>query len=430
MIDYQKNRRESASTRRLATVGFVLVIASGLVIAALPSTALRGTPGGTPRGAPQTNPRSIHFVDDFERGLLDAWQMPYPEDWEILAEDGNRYLHMKRNREPGVPRRPLQFVLLKGVNVGTFDFRARVRRKGKSMIVVFNYVDTLHFYYAHLSADAGKQQPVHNGIFLVNNAPRVRIAGLDAPPALPDNSWHQVRVARNAASGRIEVWSDVESQPLFTVVDRTFACGQIGIGSFDETGDFDDVQLRSDDAGCSPGNVPPGSKDQGPAANRKKLGVIAMKVTGQEFLLGTAGGKTNIDLLLRYSLSLPVSAAVVGMPHLDFISHNAELVRNFSPLAPSELERLFRANAVSRIEPDYAEPQLCQRAPSALRGITVPRGRPAQNLTHLHHVSDFKISSRVHGEDGVAASCHHAISQALTGGSVKPRHALFQQHQL
>ena len=62
-------------------------------------------------------------------------------------------------------------------------------------------------------------------------------------------------------------------------------------------------------------------------------------------------------------------------------------------LAPNTRTPPFRANAVSRIEPDYAEPQLCQRAPSALRGITVPRRRPAQNSTHLHHVSDFKISS-------------------------------------
>src|SRR6266571_1030325 len=44
-----------------------------------------------------------------------------------------------------------------------------------------------------------------------------------------------------------------------------------------------------------------------PAARKKRLGVIAMKVTGQEFLLGTDSGKTDIDSLLRYSLSLPVT---------------------------------------------------------------------------------------------------------------------------
>ena len=123
------------------------------------------------------------------------------------------------------------------------------------MIVVFNYVDTLHFYYTHLSVDRGGAQPVHNGIFIVNGEPRKRIAGIAADPALPDRDWHHVRIARNAQAGSIEVFMDHASAPLFSTVDRTFTCGLVGIGSFDETGDFADVGLRSDDAGCEPGAV-------------------------------------------------------------------------------------------------------------------------------------------------------------------------------
>jgi uncharacterized protein len=85
-----------------------------------------------------------------------------------------------------------------------------------------------------------------------------------------------------------------------------------------------------------------------PAANRKNLGVIAMKVTGQEFLLGAGDGKTDIDSLLRYSMSLPVTTAVIGMPKPEFIEHNTELARNFSPLNGDEAERLRRALAPSR----------------------------------------------------------------------------------
>jgi predicted aldo/keto reductase-like oxidoreductase len=90
-----------------------------------------------------------------------------------------------------------------------------------------------------------------------------------------------------------------------------------------------------------------------PAANRKKLGVIAMKVTGQEFLIGSGAGKADIDMLLRYSLSLPVSAAVIGMPHLDFISHNAEIAGSFTPLGPAELDRLRQQVGVSRQELEH-----------------------------------------------------------------------------
>ncbi len=196
--------------------------------------------------------RSLNFQDDFEKGSLSAWEFPFPEDWQILAEGPNHYLHMLRNREPGVPRRPLQFALFNGPRVGSFELTTRLRREHSSLIVVFNYVDTMHFYYAHLSVDMGAKQPVHNGIFIVNGEPRKRIAGLEAEPALPDTGWHTAHFVRDATSGEIEVFMDGAKQPLFSVRDSTFTCGRVGIGSFDETGDFDDVELKSNDADCKP----------------------------------------------------------------------------------------------------------------------------------------------------------------------------------
>jgi hypothetical protein len=208
----------------------------------------------------------LWFMDDFESGKLDDWQFPHPEDWVILEAGGDHYLHMVRSREPGVPRRPLQFALLKGVKAGNFSFETRVRREGRSMIVVFDYVDTLHFYYAHLSGDRGTAQPVHNGIFIVNGGERVRLAGTEAPPALPDHDWHMIRIERSNTGGTIDVYSDVQGSPIFSVVDRTLTCGQIGIGSFDETGDFENVSLIADNEGCSPVSPAEGGKPQPIAA--------------------------------------------------------------------------------------------------------------------------------------------------------------------
>lgn len=212
--------------------------------------ALLGTVGG-----PEAVVRSLAFKENFEHGDLRAWRFPFPEDWEIFSEGPNHFLHMKRNRQPGVPRRPLQFALLEKARVGSFELQTKIRREGRSMIIVFNYVDTLHFYYAHLSADRGTEQPVHNGLFIVNGEARRRIAGTDAPPALPDREWRQVRVVRDASSGLIEVFVDGGKDHVFSISDRTFTCGQIGVGSFDETGDFDDIAFKSKDAGCEPGAV-------------------------------------------------------------------------------------------------------------------------------------------------------------------------------
>jgi hypothetical protein len=194
---------------------------------------------------------SLSIRDDFHPDSLSAWEMPFPEDWEILQEGSLGYLHMKRPRDPGIPRRPLQFVRLKGTKVGSFALDVKVRRGGGSMIVVFNYVDTLHFYYAHLSKDPGTKVDVHNGVFIVDGGPRRRIAGLEASPALPDLSWHDVRIVRDVRSGSIQVFLDKDTEPRFSVVDHTFTYGQVGIGSFDETGDFALFRLNSNDASHS-----------------------------------------------------------------------------------------------------------------------------------------------------------------------------------
>ena len=85
-----------------------------------------------------------------------------------------------------------------------------------------------------------------------------------------------------------------------------------------------------------------------PAANKKNLGVIAMKVTGQEFLVGDGAGKAGMKSLLRYSMSLPVSTAVVGMPHPEMLAGNVETARTFSPLTDMEKARLRQQLGTAR----------------------------------------------------------------------------------
>ncbi len=85
-----------------------------------------------------------------------------------------------------------------------------------------------------------------------------------------------------------------------------------------------------------------------PAANKKNLGVIAMKVTGQEFLVGEGAGRADMNALLRYSMSLPVTTAVVGMPKPEMLAHNVEIARSFSPLTDPERQRLRQQVGTSR----------------------------------------------------------------------------------
>lgn len=103
-------------------------------------------------------------------------------------------------------------------------------------------------------------------------------------------------------------------------------------------------------------NLPPVPEDSFervalPVAKKKNLGVIAMKVTAQENLIGHGPGKAAIEPLLQYALSLPVSVAVVGMPKLEYIRQNVAIARDFTPMPANEMRdfshRMAEANKLA-----------------------------------------------------------------------------------
>jgi uncharacterized protein len=98
------------------------------------------------------------------------------------------------------------------------------------------------------------------------------------------------------------------------------------------------VGMKSGPGGMVPNEAMPPSFETValPVATRKQMGVLAMKVFAQDALLSHA----TPEKLLYYSLSLPITAAVVGMPKLAHIAENVQLARSFTPLPKSEMERI------------------------------------------------------------------------------------------
>jgi aryl-alcohol dehydrogenase-like predicted oxidoreductase len=47
-------------------------------------------------------------------------------------------------------------------------------------------------------------------------------------------------------------------------------------------------------------------------------------------------------------MSLPVTTAVVGMPHVEMLEHNIAMARSFSALKEDEMERLRHVLSPSR----------------------------------------------------------------------------------
>ena len=45
------------------------------------------------------------------------------------------------------------------------------------------------------------------------------------------------------ASGKIDVYFDDMTKPVMTATDKTFSSGKVGIGSFDDAGNFDQIAV-------------------------------------------------------------------------------------------------------------------------------------------------------------------------------------------
>jgi len=73
-----------------------------------------------------------------------------------------------------------------------------------------------------------------------------------------------------------------------------------------------------------------------PVANKKKMGVIAMKVMAQDALVGPA----EPSKLMSYSLSLPITAVVIGMPKMEHIEENCKWAKAFKPMPASERKQM------------------------------------------------------------------------------------------
>ena len=158
--------------------------------------------------------------------------------------------------------------------------------------------------------------------------------------------------AIGARGGVLEALHEARDQKITRAIGITCHADPVALQTALERHDFDCTQMALNAGLASITNgmklAPPSDRTfEGlalPVAVRKQMGVIAMKVFGQEHLVGSAPA----EQLFAYALSLPVSLASVGMPQLKFVERNAELVRTFVPMTPTERNRLSASIAAGR----------------------------------------------------------------------------------
>ena len=134
----------------------------------------------------------------------------------------------------------------------------------------------------------------------------------------------------------IGVTSHVDPKTLALALDRhDFDCTQMALNAALQGRSIEGKNLPPVPSNCF-------ERIALPVAVRKNLGVIAMKVTAQDALIGSGTGKAGIQDLLRYTLSLPVTTASVGMPDPEHIKQNTELARSFQPMDRHDMDALSR----------------------------------------------------------------------------------------
>ena len=174
-----------------------------------------------------------------------AWTVPVASDWTIAQEEGAPVLRLAHDRGPlPGPRRPIQFALTGQPAYSRITIELDVKPLGDSLLIVFAYRDEAHFDYAHLSVDTADKQPMHNGIFHVYGGERVRISSDHGAASLSARGrWHHVQLTHDAASGTVDVTVDGHPVPALHAVDLSLGPGKLGIGSFDETGEFKNINI-------------------------------------------------------------------------------------------------------------------------------------------------------------------------------------------
>ena len=185
------------------------------------------------------------FSDKFDKGA-DRWQPTDPAAWKVIdTSEGKAYSLFKQSKYKPPHRSPFNFSLVKDVVVSDFVLEAKVQTTARDyphrdMCIVFGYQDPAHFYYVHL----GQRTDDHaNQIFIVNKADRTKISTKTTAGTKWDSAWHPVKVVRTVATGAVAVYFDDLKDPAMTATDKTFTWGQVGLGSFDDTGNWADVKL-------------------------------------------------------------------------------------------------------------------------------------------------------------------------------------------
>ena len=213
----------------------------------LATTLFSLLPAGQTEDAKKNDKLPLIFEEDFEKGH-NRLEVTDNKSWTHRKVNNNNVFGINRRSSDYKPkvRSPYHIALIKDIQVAdfqlTFDVKSTKDTGGhRDCCVFFNWQNAEHFYYCHFGASPDS----HSGqIMIVKNAPRKAMTNNKNKTPWKNETWHKVKVIRDTKKGTIEVYFDDMTKPHMSVVDKTYGKGRIGIGSFDDMNDFDNIKLH------------------------------------------------------------------------------------------------------------------------------------------------------------------------------------------
>lgn len=190
----------------------------------------------------------VVFQEDFQgEDPLAKWQPMDRSAWKIADQDGNKVLSMfKDSKLKTKVRSPKNFALIKDLVVGDFEMELKMQSLTKDyghrdLCLFFGYQSPTRFHYVHMALRA---DPHAHSIFIVYDKDRVSICRDRTKGLVWGDGWHKVKLVRHVAEGCIKVFFDDMDRPIMTAKDTRLTWGRVGVGSFDDEGNYDDIVLR------------------------------------------------------------------------------------------------------------------------------------------------------------------------------------------
>lgn len=192
---------------------------------------------------------NLIYAQDFESPqAFKGFDMTDESAWKIADGKTGKAMELfgKSDYKSRV-RSPFNIALIKDLVVGDFVMEVNLSQTGKEyghrdLCLFFGVNNPTNFYYVHMASVADNNA---NNIFLVNDEPRTNIASKTTTGTNwgQNNSWHKARIERKVESGSIKIYFDDMTEPIMEANDTHFTDGRIGIGSFDDSGQFDNIKI-------------------------------------------------------------------------------------------------------------------------------------------------------------------------------------------